>query len=76
MPENGRGERVAAGDERVDLDCFTALDSFDQAEIGRREETDVVGVLPVDALETLGDHKSHAAARSATTLCSRDEPLP
>ena len=41
--------------ELVDGDRLAARDALDQAEVGRREQADVVGVLPVDALEALGD---------------------
>ena len=60
MAQDAGGQRVAAGEQFVERDRFAALDALDQPEVGRREQTDVVGVLPVDALEALGDDQPHA----------------
>jgi hypothetical protein len=42
------------------LDLLAALDALDQSKISRGEQTEVVGVLPVDALEALCDHQADA----------------
>ena len=54
------GQGVAALDELLDRYRRARLDARDQAEVGRREEPDVVGVLPVDALEALGHDEADA----------------
>ena len=46
--------------EFFDVDGLAAPDAVDQAEIGGGEQADVVGVLPVDALEAFGDDQADA----------------
>ena len=58
--QDRRGERVAALHELVDGDRLARLDAVEEAEVGRGEEADVVGVLAVDALEALGDDEADA----------------
>jgi hypothetical protein len=41
------------------MNRFAARDAIDKAEVGARQQPDVVGVLAVDALEALGDHQPH-----------------
>src|SRR4030095_6875611 len=55
-----RGERVASGDELLDVEGLARFDPRDQPEVGGGEEADVVGVLAVDALEALGDDEPDA----------------
>ena len=51
---------------------LAALDAFEQREVGRGPQTDVVGVLAVDALEAAREPQSHAGQPCG----GRDEPLP
>ena len=46
-------------------------DAIEQAEVGAREQPDVVGVLAVDALEALGDHQPHAGRAFGHHGCAR-----
>lgn len=43
----------------VEIDRLAAADAFDQTKIRARQQPDVVRVLPVDALEALGDDQPH-----------------
>ena len=52
------------------------LDALDEPEIGGGEQADVVGVLPVDALEASRDDQPDAGEFFGGGLCSREEPLP
>jgi hypothetical protein len=54
-----RRKRVAPGQQLVESDRLAARDAFDEPEVGARQQPHVVGVLPVDALEALGDHQPH-----------------
>ena len=65
--QDGRRQCVAPCHQRLHGDGLTRLDTRHQAEIGGGEEPDVVGVLPVDALETLGNHQPH----TGRFFCSR-----
>ena len=76
MANDRRRQRIAAGEELVDVDRLAALDAIDQREVGRREQAEVVGVLAIDPLEASAMTSRTPAERSATTLCSRDDPLP
>ncbi|SOY63139.1 hypothetical protein CBM2587_B60170 [Cupriavidus taiwanensis] len=54
------GERIAPGHQRVRVDGLALLQPGDQAEVGRGEQADIVGVLAVDALEAAGDDEADA----------------
>jgi hypothetical protein len=58
--EDRRGQRVAAGHQVFDRNRLARADARDQAEVGRGEQADVVGVLPVQAFEAFGDDQPHA----------------
>ena len=47
--------------ELRERDLLAAADALDQAEVGRREQADVLAVLPVDLLDAFGD--DHAGCR-------------
>jgi hypothetical protein len=46
-------------------DRLTALDAVEQAEVGAREQADVLRVLAVDLLDVLGDDELHSARQLA-----------
>ena len=54
------GNLVTRGDDLLDVDWLAAPDAIDEAEIGGGKEAEVVGVLPVDALEALRDDQPDA----------------
>ncbi len=58
--QDGRGQRLATLQQFLERDRLAAADALQQPEVGRGEQADVVGVLPVDALEALGDHQPDA----------------
>jgi hypothetical protein len=55
----------------VEIDRLAAADAFDQTKIRARQQPNVVRVLPVDALEALGD--DHARAALAVALAGDDD---
>jgi hypothetical protein len=58
--QDGRGQRIAPGHQLVDGDRLARLDACHQPQVRAGEQADVVGVLPVDALEALRDHQPDA----------------
>ena len=58
--QDRRGQSVAARDELLDVDRLASLDARDEPEVRGGEQADVVGILPVDALEALGDDQANA----------------
>ena len=57
---DGRRLRLAPGEDLVDGDRLAALQPRQQAEVRAGQKAEVVGVLPVDALEALREHDAHA----------------
>jgi hypothetical protein len=58
--QDGGGQRFAALQQFVDGHRFAARQPVGQRHVGGGEQADVVGVLPVDALEAPGDHQPDA----------------
>src|ERR1700754_4120929 len=57
--QDGRGQRIAIGDEFIDIDRLATPDALDQTEIRRREKPEIVRVLPIDPLEAARDHETN-----------------
>jgi hypothetical protein len=56
------GQFVLAARELLDRNRFARSDAVDEAEVGGRVDAEVAAVLPVDALEALGDHEPDSSA--------------
>src|SRR5207247_4014140 len=54
------GDLALPGGERRQRQLVAAPDLLDDREIGRREHPQVLTILPVDALDILGDHELDA----------------
>ena len=73
MAKNGGGQFLPARHQFLDADRLALLQPRDQREIGGREQTQIIGVLPIDAFEALGDNQPDAGHlfRQRTVLARR-----
>jgi len=58
--EDCRSDGIPPGEQVFDRYWLATPEAFEELEIGRGEEPDIVRVLPIDALEALRDHEPDA----------------